>query len=276
MKQIFSLLVGLIFSLSSMAGFSVRGGGDEIGIEFLTLFSQALKNIQDGDNAELKKLLKKNFGPKVAKIQVVVVDEPLPVGVNGAIQESTAVNYPMLNLIKVHRARWNKVPSLHAKESLVLHEILSLLGLEATGDYRFSALYASQYGISKEDFVSLSLANATGSCVDRKGNNIFNLPEVFTSLITQSKNCEQAAQLAQACGWGANVDRATVSAAYEICEAELAQTKGFADASDLLKKMQSKCNQKYENEQGSMYRSLQAYCYLSAIEWVLDVSNSAE
>ena len=117
-----------------------------------------------------------------------------------------------------------------------------------------------------------SAAFAEGTCVDAKGNDITNQPEVFQRLIEQSKSCYEAKQLAEACAWGSSLDVQTVGVAYGVCDKELKAQKPARSLLALESKMESICNKKYENEQGTMYRSMNAYCNLSALAWILDIA----
>lgn len=139
---ILSNIVGLSPTRASMGG-ETGGGGNEAGLAAASSLRQAI--------ADLKALSPEHF-PTVnlgeleamgQKAIIVIVDEPLVVNGPGYTQISTATNIlgEQTPLIKVNSARWNKIGDAIEKKSLMAHELLSLLGLEATGNYRISAEY---------------------------------------------------------------------------------------------------------------------------------------
>lgn len=121
-------------------------------------------------------------------------------------------------------------------------------------------------------FFAFSTSAFAGECVDKNGTDITNQPEVFQDLIEKSKTCYEAKALAEACAYGSSIDVTTAGLAYLVCEAELNSNKPAKKLTDMLTKMNSLCAQKYDNEQGSMYRSFKAYCSLSAIDWILGIA----
>ena len=109
-------------------------------------------------------------------------------------------------------------------------------------------------------------------CLDSKGADISSQPEVFTSLIENAESCNEAVKMAEACAWGSSLDVFTAGTAYTVCDKELQKEKPTEVVSALLNSMMNTCNDKYENEEGTMYRSFNAYCHLSAVEWILDIA----
>ena len=88
--------------------------------------------------------------------------------------------------------------------------------------------------------------------------------EVIISQISSSKSCYEASQIAQECAWGSSIDVQFVGAASEIC---LANYDSWSDKHKIiLSTLSEDCNKKYENEQGSLYRSMNAFCYLGVVE----------
>lgn len=136
-----------LFGLTQNAlAWKETGGGDEVGIEFQSSFAKALREIQNGT-------LKGHIDPDLLsatalKTSVIVVDEALRVTAQGITQDSIATNDPARNLIKINRARWKAIRDPRTKEAIALHEVLSLVGLERTGLYEYSGLYASERGLS--------------------------------------------------------------------------------------------------------------------------------
>ncbi len=113
-------------------------------------------------------------------------------------------------------------------------------------------------------------------CVNEKGEDIYNQPEVFMAMIEKADSCYSAKSLAEACAYGSSLDIQTAGAAYGVCEAELTKTNPAKNLTDLLTGMNSLCNKKYENEDGTMYRSMNAFCRLSAVEWILGVASPVD
>lgn len=113
-------------------------------------------------------------------------------------------------------------------------------------------------------------------CVNEKGEDIYNQPEVFISLIEKAESCYAAQELASACAYGSSLDIQTAGAAYGVCEAELAKTNPSKELTDLLAGMKNKCNEKYADAQGTMYRSMNSFCHLSAIDWILGIASPLE
>lgn len=114
--------------------------------------------------------------------------------------------------------------------------------------------------------------SASAECLNEKGEDILDQPEVFTALIQKAESCYQAKTLAEACSWGSTIDVYTVDAAYGVCDRELQQQKPSEKLTQLLTAMENTCAEKYQNQSGSMYLSMNAYCHLSAIEWVLNIA----
>ncbi|MCC2679802.1 MAG: hypothetical protein K0R29_2378 [Pseudobdellovibrio sp.] len=113
-------------------------------------------------------------------------------------------------------------------------------------------------------------------CVNEKGEDIYNQPEVFLALIEKADSCYSAQQLASACAYGSSLDVQTAGTAYGVCEAELAKQNPSKKLTALLANMKSLCNKKYEDAQGTMYRSMNSFCHLSAIDWVLGIASPVE
>lgn len=84
------------------------------------------------------------------------------------------------------------------------------------------------------------------------------------SQISSAQSCYEAAKIARDCAWGSSIDVSFVAAAGEIC------LKSYDSWSDKHKIIMSTliedCQRKYENESGSLYRSMTAFCSLGVIE----------
>lgn len=123
------------------------GGGDEVGVEFKAAALRAIEIMLD------KKLLPekvKNQDIKhlVESIQIVITNEVLPVVKDKTTQEGIAINYPQNNMVVVNRARWQNISNPTVQQAVALHECLSILGLESTGDYTYSQKYMMMKGLT--------------------------------------------------------------------------------------------------------------------------------
>lgn len=112
----------------------------------------------------------------------------------------------------------------------------------------------------------------SAECVNEKGEDIFNQPEVFQALIEKADSCYAAKNLAEACAYGSSLDVMTAGTAYEVCDKELQSNKPSAQLTSTLNSMNTMCNDKYANEDGTLYRSMNAFCRLSAVEWILGIA----
>jgi hypothetical protein len=94
---------------------------------------------------------------------------------------------------------------------------------------------------------------------------------VLISQISAKKTCAEASKLAQACALGSSIDVHIAGAAGEVCLKE----GGKLSKSDsiLLKTMRARCVKAYSNQQGTIYRSINSFCQLSAIEFVVNLLN---
>jgi hypothetical protein len=92
----------------------------------------------------------------------------------------------------------------------------------------------------------------------------FDLDKVEKAL-QDAPTCSKSLQLFGPCQMGAGSDVHTAGIITEKCEAEFLPhlTKRQQQA---YKLEQSRCYRKYRNEQGSMYRSAEAYCVAEAAE----------
>lgn len=114
----------------------------------------------------------------------------------------------------------------------------------------------------------ISSQSFAGQCVDDKGNDILRSPDLFQELIAQKKTCYEAVQLAESCAWGSSLDVSTAGVAYNVCLAQAKKSKPQSRDYALLRKMEARCNEKYSKMEGTLYRSMNAFCQLKAIEWL--------
>lgn len=129
----------------------------------------------------------------------------------------------------------------------------------------------------KKFFVAvLMIASSTGfaaECVNQKGEDIYNQPDVFLALIEKAESCYAAKSLAEACAYGSSLDVQTAGTAYGVCDAELSKTSPSEKFLTILSSMNEMCNEKYQKLDGTMYRSMNAFCRLSAVEWILNLAS---
>lgn len=152
---IFLTTVSPILSNAQVArGGSDVGGGDEIGLEFQGLFIRALRNIRANNVSLANQVTALNPLTDLVNATIVVVDEPLFVTINGITQASVATNQRSTGTIRIHRQRWQSITNVRIKEGIALHEVLSLKGIESTGNYPVSSQYVSYYAFTTDSLVS--------------------------------------------------------------------------------------------------------------------------
>ncbi|MGZ3710334.1 MAG: hypothetical protein ACXVBE_01195 [Bdellovibrionota bacterium] len=142
------IILALLLSPSSFALASKdRGGGDEIGLEFVSSLKAALQEIQEKSPSLYKKLEPLDLAAAAESAKVIVTDENLVAESEKVEQSSVAINEPAKNLIVINRARWKLLMSENLKRAIALHEVLSLKHLENTGVYPLSAEYLTLSGV---------------------------------------------------------------------------------------------------------------------------------
>lgn len=91
--------------------------------------------------------------------------------------------------------------------------------------------------------------------------------------VEKTTSCYDAANIVNQCAtYGSSRDLPIVYAGYSICEKELKAQNPNAKLSSLLVTMQNACEERYEKEEGTLYRSMKAFCNLDALKWILDLS----
>jgi hypothetical protein len=149
----FVVLLAFCFSLQSTAavlnGNEGAEGGDEVGMEFQLIARKALRDIKNNYPEIGYRFSPEAYMFYVFNTTTLVVDEDLNLIVKGARQDSVAVNIASEKIIYLNRARWNQISDQRVKYGIVLHEYLSLMGLESTGMYNISAQYMSLLGAPK-------------------------------------------------------------------------------------------------------------------------------
>jgi hypothetical protein len=144
-----------------------RGGGDEIGLEFVAIAQSTLADLQKNQNFLYEQIKSKNLDEILVNMRVMTVDTSLKVSVGPVTQDSVAVNDRKDQTILVNRQRWHAIRDVRVKAGIVLHEILSLAGLEETGFYPISSRYVNDLGISSEAIQPIKDEDHTYlSCLD--------------------------------------------------------------------------------------------------------------
>lgn len=159
------------------------GGGTDVGIEFRSALQTALINLTKINPQVSQSLKRKKIEPKI-----IVVQEILKVVNDRDVQICVATNEPGTGTIRINRASWSQIKNIHAKEGLALHEYLSLLGLERTGNYAISGPYFSRYGLIASDAVK-ALSNPERAVEAAKSVYALNIqtPENASFKVTDRK-----------------------------------------------------------------------------------------
>jgi protein-disulfide isomerase len=144
-----ALNLGLLLSIlvTSSAGWAQGGvinsggGGTDVALEFQHCAARAI--------VELRRIIPlSTLDPKpleltLANAKIYVTQKPLFIGKGRYRQSVVAKNYPSKQLIVINEKRWRAIRSNVRKESLALHEVLSLKRIEGTGNYKYSQQYYS-------------------------------------------------------------------------------------------------------------------------------------
>lgn len=123
----------------SRMGTKDGGGGDEMAFEFQTFAKEALGHLQKSSPQQFAELVKRDFAATIENAKIIFVDEALNVEIQDLIQSSVAFNSPKNQTILVNRTKWLGLMNNYLKQTIALHEFLSLIGLESTGTYPVSA-----------------------------------------------------------------------------------------------------------------------------------------
>jgi hypothetical protein len=140
MKMKFVIVITLqllsSFAWSSGSSSGSRGGGDEVAIAFQKSAADGLKHLAaifpDVDFSGAESL--------IPKITYITVTGDLPVKAGPAVQDSTAVNVPEKKTVYISRLRWKQINDENLRRAIATHEVLSVAGMEKTGDYHLSSL----------------------------------------------------------------------------------------------------------------------------------------
>ena len=112
-------------------------------------------------------------------------------------------------------------------------------------------------------FVTLtfSAASYAGTCEASDPSDL----DAIIKVIESKKTCYQAADVARSCAFGSTADVHMVAAATTVCAEAYEKTITQADM-DIMKILFNKCNDKYADRSGTMYRSATAHCGLNVVE----------
>ena len=71
--------------------------------------------------------------------------------------------------------------------------------------------------------------------------------------------CGEALNRASECSWGSSADGQIAGAAITVCESKFLSKLSATEKAG-YSKLQGRCGKKYEGQQGTMYRSMEAFC----------------
>lgn len=98
--------------------------------------------------------------------------------------------------------------------------------------------------------------------------------EKVAELATNANSCWEAKNVVSVCAIGASGDVYTVGAAIERCEKDIpAMSKKDQETKSYL---HEKCNAKYADMEGTMYRSMNAFCHLDVSELFVNLLSKEE
>ena len=150
-------LVTLAMSGTSFAqaGGGHVGGGDPLALEFK---KSAAIGIDEAINRTsiLPSLKGINLNQILDKTDVLVSEDPLYAIKGNVRQMSTAINTHQTSapdVLILNRGQWKAIQSEDVKTALALHEVLSLAGIENTGNYRFSQKILKSHGVKNAGLV---------------------------------------------------------------------------------------------------------------------------
>lgn len=96
-----------------------------------------------------------------------------------------------------------------------------------------------------------------------------------SNAINAAESCEQGAAVAEACALGASGDVVTVPVAEQKCAQDFATKLSDADK-NIYSSLQAKCDEKYQDMQGTMYLSFNAFCHLRVARLYSQLYSPAE
>lgn len=138
----FILLFGFLNLSQAGAGTVGGGGGDPLALQFQQAALRAVNNIETHNPTIFSGVDLKKLRQIIHSAIVVVVDQLPQARLKDLVQDSAVINYPEENLILIRRKQYNEeIANREIEEPFSLHEYLSLMNLERTGEYTYSGLY---------------------------------------------------------------------------------------------------------------------------------------
>lgn len=98
---------------------------------------------------------------------------------------------------------------------------------------------------------------AFAECADKYIND----RDLLIGDIASASSCYEAANLAESCAWGSTADLPTTSAAISVCQRAYAD-KMTPSEGEMHAALYAKCDAKYGDLDGTMYRSMNGFCRL--------------
>ncbi|MDG0817980.1 hypothetical protein [Bdellovibrio svalbardensis] len=128
-----------------LMGGATSGGGDDIGLEVQRALSLVVQAIQI-DSELYPSKVKQALLTKAQSVKILITEEALPAGVGKLSQYGAAFSVfdGRQAVILIQRQRWVAIDNPTIKDSLIHHELAVLAGLETTGDYQYTNLFATQ------------------------------------------------------------------------------------------------------------------------------------
>jgi hypothetical protein len=100
-------------------------------------------------------------------------------------------------------------------------------------------------------------------------------PDAIEKAIGEAQYCYKATEIAESCAYGSSIDGAFVGAATEVCEQSFSGKLSAKDKA-LYDSLLGRCGAKYENESGTLYRSMTAFCGLQVTEMFESIYSEVE
>lgn len=127
-------------------GKELGNGGNVDGLDFSKISTEVLKDISSQPSI-FPEVNKDTLACVLYTTKIIVSVDPLFIDYHGVRQQVVAVNYTGPNRIIIHRSSWLDL-SENQKKSIAFHELLGVMGLESTGDYKISSRYFAPNQVS--------------------------------------------------------------------------------------------------------------------------------
>ena len=120
-------------------------GGDPVALDFQRQAQVAISYVKS-EKESFPALQTVDLVAVLLNTRYYVVDTPQYVSRDGVSQEVAVVNYKDPHTDVINRMRWKAIKEESIKKALALHELLSLEGIEGTGNYSHSQAYLNAIG----------------------------------------------------------------------------------------------------------------------------------